>query len=184
MLGYKAIAVLDPIPPGWFADPSNENLPRDGALIRSGWSQDVYIGEAKASCKPRGLGNGWLIGGLLSTTLIDRKEHKAPGDECWCGFHGEFRLKECQEYEVARAEETEQVLISALVDGRGKIVVHEYGWRSEYMTILALISREENDDLVRRVVASTGLPAIHVSTFPLLLYPDTMEEEILIDLEA
>ena len=92
--------------------------------------------------------------------------HRAPYRGCNCGIHGLFTYWDLEEYlchpGIAYFGPHRSRLFTAMLEASGTTIVHEFGWRAEAATIIAVSSAASGyEDLAQRQAADFfGVPIL------------------------
>jgi len=95
-------------------------------------------------------GVGWHNASARATCVAHMRldghpsHHPAPDEDCNCGIHALYGMGFLMEYlilpDVAFYGRCRSRLFMAILEPSGKVIEHEYGWRAETATIVAVTS--------------------------------------------
>ena len=121
-------------------------------------------------------GVAWHCGSARATCLAamlpdgQPSHHPAPDEDCNCGIHALYGMGFLLEYvshpDVAFYGRHRCRLFTAILEPSGMVVEHEYGWRAEAATIVAVTSSPDlmctlfSDAPQRRAAAYLGVPLL------------------------
>jgi hypothetical protein len=124
-------------------------------------------------------GVGWHCASARATCLADMlpdgqpSHHTAPDEDCNCGIHALYGMGFLMEYlslpDVAFYGRCRSRLFTAILEAFGKVIEHEYGWRAEAATIVAVTSSADlacsldSDAPQRQAAAFMGVPLLRGS---------------------
>ena len=80
--------------------------------------------------------------------------HPAPANGCSCGLYAWDTVADALDHR-------DYGIAIGLIEGWGKVIHHEHGWRSEYARVVALIATDVTAPLIRRLAAHYGADVIH-----------------------
>jgi hypothetical protein len=113
----------------------------DKGALRSTNVGGAWLGrEVKARCLKPDFDNFWYTTNMMPR-FIENLEHPAPHRGCGCGLYAFYDLDSCKEHGDNFSHSSSG--IRGVVSAWGKTISAEYGFRSEYMRLEALIAERE-----------------------------------------